>query len=101
NAGSILIPAWAPGTPPWSPQKPGDSMPAITVKASKRDNREARLQKLTPAQNAAPEPDDAMRQRIAEAAYYRAEKRGFQPGCEIEDWVKAEAEIGSRLASKL
>jgi len=76
-------------------------MPTITVKSSKRDTREPRMQKLTPAQNAAPAPDDAMRHRIAEAAYYRAEKRGFQPGYEIEDWVKAEAEIDSRLASKL
>ncbi len=37
---------------------------------------------------------DASRQRmIAEAAYYRAEKRGFAPGREVEDWLEAEAEI--------
>jgi hypothetical protein len=30
---------------------------------------------------------------IEEAAYYRAEKRGFVPGQEVDDWVKAEAEI--------
>ena len=33
------------------------------------------------------------RQRIAEAAYYRAEARGFSPGFETEDWLAAEAEI--------
>jgi hypothetical protein len=30
---------------------------------------------------------------IAEAAYYRAEKRGFAPGFEIEDWIAAENEV--------
>jgi hypothetical protein len=30
---------------------------------------------------------------IAENAYYRAERRGFLPGYEIEDWLAAEAEI--------
>jgi hypothetical protein len=31
--------------------------------------------------------------RIAEAAYYRAERRGFTPGYEEEDWIAAEREI--------
>ncbi|MGH7261030.1 MAG: DUF2934 domain-containing protein [Burkholderiales bacterium] len=30
---------------------------------------------------------------IAVAAYYRAEKRGFVPGGELQDWLEAEAEI--------
>jgi sterol desaturase/sphingolipid hydroxylase (fatty acid hydroxylase superfamily) len=30
---------------------------------------------------------------IQEAAYYRAEKRGFQPGYEFNDWFEAEKEI--------
>jgi hypothetical protein len=30
---------------------------------------------------------------IAEAAYFRAEQRGFAPGREWEDWLSAEAEI--------
>lgn len=30
---------------------------------------------------------------IAEAAYYRAERRGFQNGDAISDWLEAEAEI--------
>ncbi len=32
-------------------------------------------------------------EKIAEAAYYRASQRGFQPGGEIEDWLAAEAEV--------
>ena len=34
--------------------------------------------------------------RIAEAAYYRAERRGFAPGGEIEDWLDAEREVAAR-----
>ena len=30
---------------------------------------------------------------IAEAAYFRAERRGFQGGCPIQDWLEAECEI--------
>jgi hypothetical protein len=30
---------------------------------------------------------------IAEAAYYRAEQRGFVPGYELDDWLAAEREI--------
>ena len=31
--------------------------------------------------------------RIAESAYWRAERRGFAPGHEIEDWLHAEREV--------
>lgn len=37
------------------------------------------------------------RQRlIAEAAYYRAEKRGFAPGDTIADWLEAEREVSAK-----
>ena len=55
-----------------------------------------------------PQPSEAKRSPsstdmqawIAEAAYYRAERRGFQPGLENDDWLAAEAEIQSRLRSE-
>jgi hypothetical protein len=34
---------------------------------------------------------------IAEAAYYQAEKRGFQSGHEMLDWLEAEKEIDKLL----
>lgn len=34
---------------------------------------------------------------IAEAAYYRALRRGFTPGQEMEDWLAAEAEVLARV----
>jgi hypothetical protein len=36
-------------------------------------------------------------QMIAEAAYFRAEKRGFIGGDSGQDWIEAEAEIDSLL----
>lgn len=36
---------------------------------------------------------------IARAAYFRAEKRGFAPGCELQDWVEAEAEVVRLIAA--
>jgi len=37
---------------------------------------------------------------IAEAAYFRAERRGFCGGSELEDWLQAEAEVDGFLASQ-
>jgi len=42
---------------------------------------------------------DELRKLISEAAYYRAKRRGFAPGHELEDWVQAEAEVTGRLSS--
>lgn len=40
-------------------------------------------------------PSVPLDQRVATAAYYRAEKRGFSPGAELDDWLEAEREISS------
>lgn len=34
---------------------------------------------------------------IAQAAYHRAERRGFAPGHELEDWLAAEREVNHLL----
>ena len=44
-----------------------------------------------------PQERDAM---IAEAAYYRAEARGFEAGHELEDWLAAESEIDLLLEAE-
>ncbi len=45
----------------------------------------------------APHLDRPRQTAIAEAAYFRAERRGFAPGHELEDWLAAEREIEGRL----
>jgi hypothetical protein len=37
--------------------------------------------------------------QVAVAAYFRAEKRGFEPGHELEDWLAAEAECADTRSS--
>lgn len=34
---------------------------------------------------------------IQEAAYLKAEARGFAPGVELQDWLQAEKEVWERL----
>lgn len=41
--------------------------------------------------------DGQRRQMIAEAAYFRAERRGFSGGDAVRDWCEAEAEVDARL----
>jgi hypothetical protein len=38
-------------------------------------------------------------QWISEAAYYKAEARGFEPGRELDDWLEAEKEFSEWLVS--
>jgi hypothetical protein len=40
------------------------------------------------------------RRLIAEAAYFRAEQRGFVPGSELEDWLAAELEIDALIGDE-
>jgi hypothetical protein len=37
---------------------------------------------------------------IAKLAYLKAERRGFRPGHELEDWLAAENEVDQRLAGE-
>ena len=60
-----------------------------------------KLQAVTPKPDSRPRSEasaDDIRKLIAEAAYYKAKERGFQPGHELEDWVQAESEVMQRVA---
>ena len=39
---------------------------------------------------------EEFREMVAPDADYRAEKRGFEPGHEIDDWLEAEKEISKQ-----
>ena len=58
--------------------------------------RGRRSHRHNPAAERAPGPSQ-WHTMIEEAAYYRAEKRHFEPGHELDDWLQAEAEICSLL----
>jgi hypothetical protein len=38
--------------------------------------------------------------RIAVAAYCNAERRGFEPGGEVDDWLEAEQQVDGRASEK-
>ena len=54
-------------------------------------------QRVVKPQNATPPSPAQIQVWIAEAAYYRAQQRGFEPGREAEDWLAAEAEVLARV----
>jgi hypothetical protein len=45
-------------------------------------------------------PQRERSEQIAEAAYLRAERRGFAPGLELQDWLEAEREIDALLSAR-
>ncbi|HEV8332741.1 MAG TPA: DUF2934 domain-containing protein [Steroidobacteraceae bacterium] len=53
--------------------------------------QDADIAQLTAAEAEARAADHEV--KVALAAYFIAEKRGFEPGHELEDWLAAEAEI--------
>jgi hypothetical protein len=74
--------------------------PAAAKPATAARNAPAAAPAQAPRQEARPpasisEPltGEARYRWIAHAAYLRAEKRGFAPGHEIDDWLAAEAEF--------
>jgi hypothetical protein len=67
------------------------ALPGVPVQMRYRASRERK-----PARAHAPDPG-RLRAMVAEAAYYRAERRGFAPGHELEDWLQAEAELATRV----
>ncbi len=51
--------------------------------------------------NPTPVDSELRRQMVAAAAYFLAERRGFEAGHDLEDWLAAEAMVDSRLRDTL
>lgn len=64
--------------------------------AKRRSHAEPGARVAVPDRRAAISPEQR-RAMIAQAAYYRAQRRGFAPGGELQDWLEAEAEIDRSL----
>ena len=75
-------------------------MEARLVSAREKPARRKAKPKVRPAMDEAAASGidpDIRRQLVAREAYLLAERRGFAPGREFEDWVAAEALVDSRL----
>jgi hypothetical protein len=74
--------------------------PTKIVPARKRARSRTSSDSKAPAGTAASDQevsDEVRRAMISEAAYLRAEQRGFVSGYELEDWLLAEREIDALL----
>ena len=71
-------------------QRPREDPKADAHDRAKPDGHDG--QKFGGLDGAKPSDHDR-RRRISEAAYYKAERRGFTPGEEDKDWLEAEKEI--------
>ena len=68
---------------------------------SKMDTESASTEGARSPEPTAQAVGEAERQmRIAQAAYFRAERRGFALGCELDDWLAAEKEVDSQFNGK-
>ena len=89
----------SPNTESRAPRSPIVTPEGSTTPAGVSQSNEISAHSLQPVEPAVKpsvgsDDDRAARDaRIAEAAYYRAERRGFAEGHEIEDWLAAESEI--------
>src|SRR2546421_2652792 len=98
------------GLPPPAPretlrQTRRSTVPAATTAPTDKTPSARRGSRAKPpAESPAPPRVDispeARRAMIAEAAYLRAEQRGFVPGCETDDWLLAEAEVDALLEAE-
>ena len=68
-----------------------------TVKSKKTSKKKKPVLSVKTKKTNPYKPDQDYQEMIAEAAYYKAEQRGFIPGFEEEDWLEAENEIMSML----
>ena len=76
------------------PREKSTSTATPRKRAPKKTSAAASVATPTFGQFVGPEQRSAL---IAEAAFFRAEKRGFAPGHEVEDWLGAESEVDAKL----
>ena len=79
--------------------EPCEVTPLVSQESVEATGAAVEVEKDTSAVSSEPGAVDAeVRNRmIAEAAYYRAEARGFATGYELEDWLEAQAEVDRSL----
>jgi hypothetical protein len=82
-----------------SPQPRASAEPAPPTKTRKRRATAKKDQAVIAASAAATVSEDQRRGMIALSAYLRAERRGFSPDGQAEDWLAAEKEVDALLNS--
>jgi Protein of unknown function (DUF2934) len=78
--------------------RPTKRSPSRTVESASAEPPSAPLRNAIIARKPGFIDLDLRRAMIAEAAYYRAQQRGFEPGHECDDWLAAQDQIDAALA---
>jgi len=78
------------------PRVAAAAKPVVTKKAGAAKTA-ARARPARPASVAAGPSPVEREAMVRTAAYFRAQRRGFQPGYEWEDWLAAEAEVAALM----
>ncbi len=74
-------------------------LPKETIQVARKGNGSGKLSRMGDAYAREGMDVPSQDEKIATAAYFRAEKRGFAPGNEMDDWLQAEAELNSAWES--
>jgi len=82
------------------PTKAQSSEPRVATRVTKTTRKVAPVDPLGNLAGYMPPVSEDCRAAIAESAYLKAERRGFVPGHELEDWLAAEIEVEQRLAGE-
>ncbi len=80
------------------PKETSARKPAAPAQDSSREPAPSARSRKQPGSEPTAISAEERRALIAQAAYFRAEKRGFAPGGEERDWLEAEAEVDALLA---
>jgi hypothetical protein len=77
-------------------QSNGKKIRSSQAAVKRQSRRTANAKTATPPDDSAISPQER-HQLISEAAYYRAQQRGFTGGDPIQDWLEAEMEVSVRF----
>lgn len=72
--------------------------PATTTKQPAAEENASQVTATSLERREIPSFSISREARIAEAAYWRAERRGFTSGQELDDWLAAEKEIDDEIS---
>lgn len=86
----------SPTPPPGMRESSGTSPASSADEAYEPQATDARVERASLQRREIPSFSESREARIAEAAYWRAERRGFVAGQELDDWLAAEQEIDAQ-----
>ena len=82
------------------PTPPSTREPAANIDGAQAEGAQPEVTGAQLERREIPSFSESREARIAESAYWRAERRGFTAGQELDDWLAAEKEVDDDLATK-